>query len=273
MAAPAPRPTSGYGEAIGSQSTRDDVVGTTDDDPLALLDAIWSTSDDALFTLNEAGLVTGWNRSAERIFGYLEDEIVGEPWQVLFPGHVRVEIEALFATLSAGARILRFETDIERKDGMPMTISLSSSPTSSAFVVIARDITERELAQATLAEIEARVRESEALAHVGGWLWDVRTDVVQWSDELHRIHGIDPLEFEGTLAAHLAAVHEDDRAQVGAAMGIAVTGSHSFDLEYRVVRTDGEIRWLHARAHPTMGLSGTAIGLRGIGQDVTDRHT
>ena len=262
-----------YREAIASQRAEHDFLSITDEDPWAILDAIWSTSDDALFTLNTAGTVTGWNHSAERIFGYLEDEIVGQPWQILFPEHVRVEIAALFATLSAGARILRFETEIERKDGMPTTISLSSCPTSSAFVVLARDITERELAQATLAEIEARVRESEALAHVGGWLWDVRTDVVQWSDELHRIHGIDPLDFEGTLAAQLAAVHEDDREQVRAAMDTAVSGSHSFDLEYRVVRADGAVRWLHARAHPTMGSAGSSIGLRGIGQDVTDRRT
>ena len=56
--------------------------------------------------------------------------------------------------------------------------------------------------------------EWEALAHVGRWLWDVGTDAVQWSDELHRMHGVDPLDFEGTLAAHLSVVHPDDRERV-----------------------------------------------------------
>jgi PAS domain S-box-containing protein len=155
---------------------------------------------------------------------------------------------------------------------VPTTISLSACRTSNAFVVMSRDITERELAQATLAEVEARVCEREALAHVGSWLWDVRTDVVQWSDELHRIHGVDPLDFGGTLAAHLEAVHEDDRGSVRAAMDTALSASSSFDQEYRVVRADGAIRWLHVRAHPTVGSGGTPIGLRGVGQDITDRR-
>ena len=73
-----------------------------------------------------------------------------------------------------------------------------------AAVLIGRDITEQRLAQASLAEVEARVRESEALANVGSWLWDLRTGTVQWSDEFHRIHGVDPLDFDGTLEAHLA---------------------------------------------------------------------
>ena len=71
------------------------------------------------------------------------------------------------------------------------------------IVGVARDITEQRLAQAALAETEARLREAEALAHVGRWLWDVGSGAVQWSEELHRIHGIDPRDFDGTLEAHL----------------------------------------------------------------------
>ena len=81
-------------------------------------------------------------------------------------------------------------------------------------VSVAHDLTEQRLAQASLAEVEARRREGEAQAHVGRWLWDIGTGAVQWSDELHRIHGVDPLEFAGTLDAHLACVHDDDRARV-----------------------------------------------------------
>jgi PAS domain-containing protein len=85
-------------------------------------------------------------------------------------------------------------------------------------VVIARDVTEQHLAQATLAEIDARMEEGEALAHIGSWLWDLRTGAVQWSAEFHRIHGVDPLDFDGTFESHLGLIHPEDRDRVRAAM-------------------------------------------------------
>ena len=93
---------------------------------------------------------------------------------------------------------------------MPIPVSLSVSPVFGpggevdGISSVARDITEQQLAQANLAEMERRLSEAEAAAHTGRWLWDVATGAVQWSDELHRIMGVEPMEFEGTIAAHLA---------------------------------------------------------------------
>jgi PAS domain S-box-containing protein len=137
-------------------------------------------------------------------------------------------------------------------------------------VVVVRDVTEQHLAQAALAEAERRLEEGEALAHVGTWLWDVRTSAVQWSTEFHRIHALDPLQFDGTLESHLAVVHPEDRARVRQEMEQSVASGHSFQAEYRIVRPDGEQRLIRARAQPAMGSDGTAVGLRGSGQDVTD---
>jgi PAS domain S-box-containing protein len=127
------------------------------------------------------------------------------------------------------------------------------------------------LTQAALAEVEARLREGEALAHVGRWLWDVGTGAVQWSEELHRIHGVDPLEFAGTLDAHLDTIHPADRDRVREGMEAAVRAGRRFEDEYRVKRVDG-LRWVYARAEPMLGSAEQVVGLRGIGQDVTDHR-
>jgi PAS domain S-box-containing protein len=247
--------------------------------PAALLDAFVETSDDAMVSHDAVGNVTSWNQTAERLFGYPAEEILGEPYAVLFPDHVRDHVRAVIETVMAGDRVKHFETEILRKDGMPMAISLSLCPVLDgdevpvASILIARDITEQRLAQATLAEVEARVRESEAMAHVGSWLWDLRTGAVQWSDEFHRIHGVDPLDFDGTFESHIGAVHPEDQSRVRAGIEESVGTSRPFEDEYRVVRPDHEIRIVHARAEPTVGSAGTVLGLRGIGQDVTDRRT
>jgi PAS domain S-box-containing protein len=176
--------------------------------------------------------------------------------------------------MMAGERIVHFESEVVRADGMPVPVSLSLCPVDDygagpAGVILARDVTEQRLAQAALAEVEVRLQEGEALAHIGSWLWDLRTGVVQWSTEFHRIHGMDPLDFGGTLQSYLDVVHPEDREPLRAGLeGSAVSG-RSWEEDYRVVLPDDQVRVVRVRAQPTIGSAGAVVGLRGVGQDVT----
>jgi PAS domain S-box-containing protein len=239
-----------------------------------VLDTFADLSALALFSQDADGRIVRWNRGSERIFGYAEAEIVGDAFTSLAPPHLRADLESVEERVAAGERVDRVFTEIQRKDGMPVPIALSVSPVVDASgtlvgaVGVAQELTETRLAQAALAEVEQRFREWEALAHVGRWLWDVGTDAVQWSDELHRMHGVDPLEFEGTLAAHLSVVHPDDRERVRALMRAAVASGQTFEDQYRVV-DETSTRWFAVRAEPAVGSSGDVVGLRGVSQDVT----
>jgi PAS domain S-box-containing protein len=245
---------------------------------LTILEAFAEASSDALLGQDADGRITEWNRSAERIFGYLEAEILGQATASLFPDHLRAELGSVYDTVAAGERVDHMETEARRKDGMPIPISLSIRPvidgdgTVLGAVSIAQDVTEMRLAQATLAEVEARLKGGEAQAHVGRWLWDVGTGAVQWSDELHRIHGVEPLEFAGTFEAHVGCFHPDERPRIRAAMENAVTSGRPFEDEYRILRPDGQERWIYVRAEPTLSSAGVVVGLRGIGHDLSDRR-
>jgi len=187
----------------------------------------------------------------------------------------------LFATVSAGECVRHFDAEIVRPDGLPIPVSLSLAPlpneaTSSSqqgrgWVMVARDVTEQRLAQATLAEIDARLEEGQALSHVGSWLWDLRTGAVQWSLEFHRIHDVDPLEFAGTFEAYMDLIAAEDRDMVRAAMTRSVHASRPLDLEYRILGNNDKPRVIRVLANPTVGSDCTVVGLRGIGQDVTDQ--
>ena len=255
--------------SAGGQVTVGDVDAT------AVLRAVIQMSDDAIFTLDARGRITSWSMSAERLFGCTAGAAVGGGFDVLFPDHLRYEVQAVIATVLAGDRIRNFDTEVLRVDGMPMPISLSLCPFPGAdeipvgSVVIARDITEQRLTQATLAEVEVRLKEEEALAHVGSWLWDLRTGAVQWSAEFHRIHGVDPLDFDGTFESHLDLIHAEDREWVHTAMNQSVTSGRPFEGEYRVVHPNQQIHVVHVRAQPTIGSTGMAVGLSGIARDVT----
>lgn len=244
-----------------------DVIGR------ATLDLFADLASLALFSHDADGLIVTWNRGAERIFGYAEPEIVGQALTSLAPEHLRDDLDAVCRRVASGERVDRVFTEIHRKDGMPVPIALTMSPVVDdgaylGVVGVAQDLTETRIAQAALAEVEQRFREWEALAHVGRWLWDVGTDAVQWSDELHRMHGVDPRDFEGTLAAHLGVVHPDDRSRMRALMEGAVATSQPFEDEYRLAG-EGNVRWFAMRAEPAIGSSGDVVGLRGVSQDIT----
>ena len=240
----------------------------------AALDIFADLSSLALFSQDVDGRIVSWNRGAERIFGYAESEIVGDDLTSLVPLHLRADVESVEERVAAGERVDRLVTEIRRKDGMQVPVALSVSPVTGAdgvffgAVGVAQELTETRLAQAALAEVDQRFREWEALAHVGRWLWDVGSDAVQWSDELHRMHGVDPSDFEGTLAAHLSVVHDDDRERVRSLMESAVATGQPFEDEYRVA-DESRTRWFAMRAEPAVGSSGDVVGLRGVSQDIT----
>lgn len=243
----------------------------------SLLRAVIAVTDDAIITLDSDGNVASWSPTSERIFGFRAEEVIEGPLERLFAEHHHRDVRSVISRALAGEPIRHHETEVVRPDGMPMPVWMSLSPIADedgltkAAAVIVRDVTEQRLAQASLAEVEARLEEGESLAHVGSWLWDVRTGTAQWSGEFHRIHGLDPLEFDGTFESQLSLIHPGDRDGVRKAMDASVASGMPFESEYRVVRPDGAVRVLHVRAHPVIGSAGTAVGLRGIGQDVTER--
>lgn len=237
----------------------------------AVLDAVIEASLDAVIICDRHARIVTWDDTSARLFGYPAEIAIQRPLAALFAEHVRAEVVAVVERGLAGERIVSFESESVRDDGMPVPVLLSMSPVGhpgqgppGLVVVVARDVTEQRLAQATLAEVEARLREREALAHVGSWLWDMRTDVVQWSVEFHRLHGVDPLDFDGTLVGYLSVVNPADRDELRKAIEGAVDTGRPFEIDYGV---SGGGR-VFVRAQPTVSSAGAVVGLRGVGRGV-----
>ncbi len=126
--------------------------------------AIVDSSNDAIIGENLEGLVTSWNRAAERLYGYTAQEVLGKPSAVLLPPDRIDEVPALRAKIKRGERVEHYETVRRRKDGRHFHISLTLSPIKDAtgLVVgvsaIAHDITKRQRTQELLTISEARFR-------------------------------------------------------------------------------------------------------------------
>src|SRR5271156_5012019 len=128
--------------------------------PEALLRAIIELTDDAVMTCDLGATVTYFSENAERLFGRSPQDVEHHPIGSLFAPHLRDEVNEVIARVGAGERIRHFETEIVRPDGLPIPVSLSLAPLFDSKgetfgrVVVARDVTEQHLAQATLAEID-----------------------------------------------------------------------------------------------------------------------
>ena len=124
---------------------------------------------------------------------------------------------------------------------------------------------------AALRENTRRLVELEELALVGSWEWEVAADTITWSDQLYRIFGVKPDDFEATYEAYLSRLHPDDRPLAEHNVDRAVRFHEPYAADYRVVWPDGEVRWLHCRGRVVVTAAGTVTRLIGTSQDITDR--
>jgi PAS domain S-box-containing protein len=131
----------------------------------------------------------------------------------------------------------------------------------------------RELAErdSVLHERTRHLRVAQGLAHLGSWEWEVESGAVRCSSELCRIfgreRGADLLTFDGFVAA----VVPEDRARVMTSMNDALGGQASYDVEYRIVRPNGEIRTIHSCAEVLRNDSGKPCRMSGSVLDITER--
>lgn len=114
--------------------------------------------------------------------------------------------------------------------------------------------------------------EAEAIAHVGAWAWHITTGGLWWSDEVYRIFGRAPQEFPATYEAFVSYLHPDDRDMVTASVDAAVTDGAQYDIEHRVVRPDGSLRYVHERGRVTRDTDGVPVRMLGVVHDITERR-
>jgi PAS domain S-box-containing protein len=140
--------------------------------PEHLLSAIIDSSDDAIVSKNLQGIVTSWNKAAERIFGYTSQEMVGQSILRVIPPERRDEEPQILSKLQNGERVDHFETVRVRKDGTLIEVSLSISPVRNAEGIIvgaskvARDITTRKRWERSLMEHKARLEKLSRLGNI-----------------------------------------------------------------------------------------------------------
>jgi diguanylate cyclase (GGDEF)-like protein/PAS domain S-box-containing protein len=143
-----------------------------------------------------------------------------------------------------------------------------------AVLVVLQDVTRHVEAEVQLRDIQSELHRAQALAMIGNWIWDAASDShVTLSPEGYRIMGFRLDETPVSTAEIYARIHPDDRATAERARERALHDpDYKYDIEFRLVRPDGEVRWLHSVAEVRYDAAGHADKMLGLVQDVTERR-
>ncbi len=237
----------------------------------AQLAAIVESSEDAIIGKTLSGVITSWNRGAEKIFGYTAAEAIGQPLLMLLPPERQHEEQGILARIAHGETIQHFDTIRVRKDGREICISATISPlmdgngTVTGASKIARDITSQRLADEALRESEERIRIlGDNLPNGMMYQLDMGADAqtrqfTYISAGVERLHGVTAEAVMRDAQTLYGQIVEADRPLVAAREAAALADMKPFMAELRMQMPSGAIRWSHLASAPRRMANGHVL--------------
>ncbi len=263
------------GSTVQLAITRDVTQAKLDERAGLLLAAIVASSDDAIVSKDLNGIITSWNKGAERVFGYTAAEVVGKPVTILIPPDRQEEEPQILRRLKRGERVDHFETIRRRKDGSLLNVSLTISPVKDANGTIigaskiARDITDSKRAEEALLASEARFRQlADAMPQI---VWTARPDgrLDYYNERWY--------EFTGSERGHFGdmswepILHPEDVPRSREVWNHCVRSGEPFHIECRFRDARNQCwRWFMGRALPIHDAHGNIVKWFGSCTDIDD---
>ena len=243
----------------------------------ARLAAIVESSEEAIIAKSLRGIITSWNKGAERLLGYSAEEMIGESiWKLIPEDGEHDEIEIL-NTVRTGQSVPSHESVRLHRTGRRIHVAVSVSPILNAqgMVVgastIARDVTERKRQTEQLRENEARLRLALRGARAGAWDFDLRRRELHWSPEMYALYGLDPAKGQPSRELLAQRISPDHRKRARREFSSAMLQGGSFTLEFPILRPDGTEIWTALAGDVIKDAQGRPVSARGISQDITER--
>ena len=220
------------------------------------------------------------NRSLSDLVGYPAHELCELTFQdITHPDDLDADVGFAQRMLDGEIHTYHMEKRYIHRLGSVVWAQLSVSLVRAAdgtpvhFVSQIQDISERKLAEHELERSQARLAEAQRIGQIGDWQRDGPDQPLTWSEEAYRIFGIDPVEGPPTFERLLETIHPDDRDEFTRVVKSCRKTGQPYSHEYRIVRPDGAVRWVHGRGElvPSDDPASPPV-TRGTAQDVTERR-
>jgi PAS domain S-box-containing protein len=237
--------------------------------------ALLDLAPDAIVVRDMENRILFWNRGAEAIYGWCEQEALGKDSTDLLKTEFFQTAEAVCADL---LRQNHWEGDAiqYRRDGSRLIVASrsalqrDSNGTPVRILTINNNVTDSKEAASKLALLTERLSLATAVAKVGVWEWDLAHNTVLWDETMLGMYGFRPMD---TIPYEMwsAAVLPDDRPQAEATLQTVVDGRGEASLEFRILRQDGAIRHISAVCRAIVDERTNVTRVIGVNVDVTER--
>ncbi|KOH46033.1 PAS domain S-box protein [Sunxiuqinia dokdonensis] len=235
---------------------------------------------DAVITTDNSGIINFMNPIAEQLTGWNEAEALGKPVKSVF--HIinessRNEVACpVEKVLAKGAIVgLANHTLLITRQGNEIPVADSGAPIRDengdikGVVLVFRDQTAERDLQRQLQRSERSLKESQEIAGMGHWEFDLRKKKISWSENLYRLFGLEPYKQKASYRLLRSIVHPDDLDQLAHGEELISKRKSSIDIRFRIVTPDGQYKWIMNRIIPEYNM-GKLVRLRGINQDITE---
>jgi PAS domain S-box-containing protein len=213
------------------------------------------------------------NRHFCEVLGYTREELIGRLSPDFKFWADRGQREVVLGQLARWENVTNAQVRVRTRDGQFRELILSAVRVdlsgNDALVFYGVDVTERLRVEEKLRFHEAMLRETGAIAKVGGWAFEVPSGAVFWTDEVARIHGMNSAD-SATLADGLACYFGENRTRLEAAIQRAITQAEPYDLELEMVSRAGQKKWVRIIGLPLLE-NDQVTRVRGSFQDITER--
>ena len=235
------------------------------------LAAIVESSDDAIVSKDLNGVITSWNRAAERMFGYTANEVVGQSIRLIIPPDRQSEEDAVLARIRVGESLTHFETVRQRKDGTLIPISLTVSPIvdGAGHVIgaskIARDLSERDKGEIASRRLRAVVESSDDAIITK----DLNGTITSWNPAAERMFGYTEAE---ALGRSIRMLIPDELQEEEDLVLARIRAGEKID-HYQTIRQhrDGTRLTISLTVSPIRDQRGEIVGASKVARDITER--
>jgi PAS domain S-box-containing protein len=239
------------------------------------LRCVTENAPDFIIQIQRDGVITYINRAYPDLDSAA---VIGTNVANWIPPSYRPVVQAAIDRCFDGAEVCRYETEGFGRDGQLAWYSSRVSPvvlggTVASAIIIASDMTESQRAAAALRESEERFRQLASSIDEGFWLIDLQPERLLYvNPAFERIWGVSAESLYATLRGGEALVHPIDLPSVRQRFGDWLAGScETYDVEYRIVRPDGVVRWVHDRGAKICDPGGRFYRASGIVRDITEQ--
>jgi PAS domain S-box-containing protein len=235
-----------------------------------------------LCLVTKEGAITFRNDRFVRVFGYKADDVptLAEWWQRAYPDPqyrqwaTATWDEAVRNAAAEGRDIDPVEYKVICQSGEERVVEISGITLGEELLTTFIDLTERKKAEEALQESERSLREAQKMAQLGNWSWDIRSGVVEWSEEVYNIFHLDPKEFTPQIDSILAlSPWPEERGRDKELIRTAMESHEKGDYEQRFIRPDGSTGYYYSTFQGKYDQEDNLISIIGTVLDITERKS